>query len=324
MKRTGKAGNNGLVHREPADHKGVFGHILVIAGSSGMAGAAILACRAALRSGAGLVTLAVPSSLQGIVAAAAPEAMTLGLSESGGCLRSDGVARLLEAAVNKDFTALAIGPGLSTHPETAKFVVNVLNALSLPAVVDADALNNLALQDTAQVGQMLRRRSGRMVFTPHPGEMARCLQSSVPDILRDREGAAKKLAREWGGVVVLKGRGSVITDGSAVVVNPFGGPGLAKGGSGDLLTGLIGGLWVQMIASGRVSGDLAFQAAALGCRIHGLAGDLAEKDLTAWAMTPTDVLARFPDAFKAARRRKAGGRAGTEGGAGWRSPGPPR
>ncbi|MBI5623473.1 MAG: NAD(P)H-hydrate dehydratase [Elusimicrobia bacterium] len=289
---------SGLVRREPSDHKGTFGHLLILAGSSGMAGAAILACRAALRSGAGLVTLAVPASLQAAVAPAVPEAVTMGLPDTAGCFRPDGVSRIKDAVKDKDFTALAMGPGISTHPETAKFVVHVLDGVPLPAVVDADALNNLALQDRAQVAEMLKRRGGRTVFTPHPGEMARCLHTSVPEVVQDREAAAKELARAWGGVVVLKGKGTVITDGSTVEVNPTGGPGLAKGGSGDLLAGLIGGLWVQMLASGRVEGELAFRAASLGARIHGLAGELAEKELTAWAMTPSDVLARFPDAFR--------------------------
>ncbi|MFA6317089.1 MAG: NAD(P)H-hydrate dehydratase [Elusimicrobiota bacterium] len=295
--------SGGLVRREPTDHKGTFGHLLILAGSSGMAGAAILACRAALRSGAGLVTLAVPASLQAVVASAVPEALTMGLPESGGGLRPEGVARIREALLNQDFTVLALGPGISTNPETAKFVMHVLDSVPLPAVVDADGLNNLALQDPAQVGEMLKRRGGRTVFTPHPGEMARCLHSSVADVQADREAAARSLARSWGGVVVLKGRGCIITDGERCIVNPTGGPGLAKGGSGDLLTGLIGGLWAQALASGRVQGDHAFQSAVLGCRLHGLAGDLAEKDLTPWAMTPSDVLERFPAAFRALARR---------------------
>ncbi|MBI4677372.1 MAG: NAD(P)H-hydrate dehydratase [Elusimicrobia bacterium] len=294
-----------LVRREPADHKGAFGHLLILAGSTGMAGAAILACRAALRSGAGLVTLAVPASLQGVVAAAAPEALTMGLPEAGGCLRPEGVSRVKEALEDKEFTVLALGPGVSTHPETVKFVVHVLGSVPLPAVVDADALNNLALQERASVGQMLRNRSGGAIFTPHPGEMARCLHSSVAEVLKDRESAAKRLAGEWGGVVVLKGLGSVVTDGERSVRNATGGAGLAKGGSGDLLTGLIAGLWTQMIASGRTAGNRSFMAAALGCHLHGLAGDLAEKELTPWAVTPSDVLGRFPAAFKAVSGAKS-------------------
>ncbi|MBI5209556.1 MAG: NAD(P)H-hydrate dehydratase [Elusimicrobia bacterium] len=307
-----------LVRRQPNDHKGTYGHLLVLAGSSGMAGAAILSARAALRSGVGLVTLGVPSCIQGVAAGAVPEALTLGLPDAGGGFRTEGIGRIKDSLAEKEYTALAIGPGLSTNPDTAKFVLHVLGSIPLPAVVDADALNNLALQDPVSVRQMLRGRGQGAVFTPHPGEMARCLHSSVPEVLKDREGSARRLAGDWKGVVVLKGHRSVITDGSSAVFNPTGGPGLAKGGAGDLLTGLIGGLWAQLLAAGAVeaggrasaaplgkalaavgggAGD-AFLAAALGAYVHGSAGDLAEKALTPWAVTPSDVLAHFAEAFK--------------------------
>ncbi len=278
-----------LVRRKASDHKGVFGHVLVLAGSRGMAGAAILAARSALRSGAGLVTLALPASLQAAAAAAAPEAMTLGLPENAaGCLTPEGVGLLKK----KRFTVLAIGPGLSTHADTVRFVARALAELPWPAVVDADALNALA----AQAGPP--RRKAPCVFTPHPGEMARCLGVGTAEVLADCEAAAKSLARAWRGVAVLKGHRTVISDGRRAALNRTGGPGLAKGGTGDALTGLIAGLWAQRLASGRGAGEPAFASAALGCWLHGKAGELAERELTPWAMTAQDVVERLPAAFR--------------------------
>lgn len=289
-----------LVLRRPDDHKGLFGHVLIAAGSRGMAGAAIMSARAALRSGAGLVTLAVPSSLQVSVAGQVPEAMTLGLPEnSSGCVRPDAVERLQQAQKDKDYNVLAIGPGLSLHADTARFVLLALSHLPLPAVVDADALNVLALQETTGARQLLRSRAQGCIFTPHPGEMARCLRVTTAEVLADRRGAVEKLAAEWNGVALLKGRGTLIAGGGRIAANATGGPGLAKGGSGDVLTGLIAGLWAQMLASGRVSGELAFKAACLGAWLHGKAGESAQKVKTVWAVTAQDVIENLPAAFAA-------------------------
>lgn len=291
---------SGLVDRRVDDHKGVFGHLLIVAGSRGMSGAAVLAARAALRSGAGLVTLAGPSSVQFLVAAQVPEAMTLGLPEStAGTVRPEAVGKLKAALKDKRFDALALGPGLSTHPDTERFVLLALSSLDLPAVVDADALNVLASEEPQGVRELLRKRSQPCVFTPHPGEMARCLGIERREVKADRARAAERLAREWGGVAVLKGHGTVVSGGARTMLNPTGGSGLAKGGSGDVLTGLIGGLWAQAIASGRVSGDVAFWCAALGVWLHGKAGEAAEKSKTAWACTASDVIDHLPDAFRA-------------------------
>jgi NAD(P)H-hydrate epimerase len=289
-----------LVERKPSDHKGIFGHVLVVAGSRNMAGAAVLATRSALRSGAGLVTAAVPAGIQGIVAQKAPEALTLGLPENAsGCLRPEGVPRLRAAHKESGYSVLAIGPGLSKNPDTAKFVLLALSALPLPAVVDADALNILAEQEGSGVRQLMKGRKQSCIFTPHPGEMARCLGSDTKRVNADRAACAQRLAREWNGVALLKGQGTVISSGSRTVVNATGCPGLAKGGSGDVLTGLIAGLWAQMLASGRGAGDLAFQAAALGAWLHGRAGELAEAEKTAYSMTAKDVIEHLPTAFKA-------------------------
>ncbi len=301
VKPLGKAElREGLVAREPDDHKGIFGHVLVVAGSRGMSGAAILAARAALRSGAGLVTVAVPVGVAGIVAGAVPSAMTLALPENtSGSFRPEGVDRLKEYAKERRVAAMAIGPGMTTHADAARFVLLALSGVAASAVVDADALNTLAQQEIDGVVQMLKARKHACVFTPHPAEAARLLGMKKTEVEAQRLKCVEKLARNLGGVALLKGRKTLISSGARTVANATGGPGLGKAGSGDVLTGLIAGLWVQMLASERVSGDLPFKAAALGAWLHGAAGDAAEKELTAWATTSTDLVDYLPRAFKA-------------------------
>lgn len=290
----------GLVERLPEDHKGVYGHALIVAGSRGMAGAAILAARGALRSGAGLVTVASPLSVSSIVAGAVPSAITLGLPEnSSGMFRADGVERLKRHAADNKVTTVAIGPGLTTHSDAARFFLHALSGLPLPAVVDADGLNILAGQEPEGVIQLLEQRRQPCIFTPHPKEMSRILRSSKAEGDAARARAVERLARDWGGVALLKGAKTLISTGTRTCWNPSGSPALAKAGSGDVLTGLIAGLWAQMIASGRVSGDLAFRAACLGAWLHGAAGEAAEKQLTAYAVTSSDLPDFLPAAFAA-------------------------
>jgi NAD(P)H-hydrate epimerase len=290
----------GLVERSSEDHKGVYGHALIAAGSRGMAGAAILAARAALRSGVGLVTVTAPQGVVAMIAGAVPSAMTLPLPENpSGTFRPDGVERLKAYVKDKRVTAFAIGPGLTTHPDAARFVLHALSGVAAPAVVDADALNVLAAQEPEGVAQMLKARKHPCIFTPHPGEMARILKMKVPDVEAARAKCAERLAREWGGVALLKGHRTLISSGVRTTANATGGPALAKGGSGDVLTGLLIGLWAQALASGRVSGDLAFKCAALGAWLHGTAGDFAERELTAWSAISSDLIDFLPKAFKA-------------------------
>ena len=292
-----------LVPRWPDDHKGVFGHALIVGGSRGMLGAPLLSTRAALRSGAGLVTLALPRSLQDAAAAAVPEALTLGLPESSaGAIESSALAAIEEALQNRRFTVVAIGPGLSLAPGAQELVFSLLENIDLPAVVDADALNALAGAAKRARDLFAGRRSIPCVFTPHAGEMARCLGlHRTTAVLKNRSASAMKLAQDWRGVCLLKGRGSVVSDGREAVINATGGPSLSKGGSGDVLTGLLAGLWAQMIASGRFKGspmETAFGAAALGAHLHGLAGDFACRTLGVWSTTASDVIDNLPQAFK--------------------------
>jgi NAD(P)H-hydrate epimerase len=287
-----------LPRRPLEGHKGTFGHVFVIAGSLGKTGAACLAAEGALRAGAGLVTVAVPASQQPIVAAKLTEAMTQALPERGdGCLDAAAAGELVREAARRD--ALVIGPGLGLAEHTVQAVVAVLAAARVPAVVDADALSAFAGRPEALRGP------GARVLTPHPGEFARLLDRTMDAVLADRVGSALALARASGAVVVHKGARSVIAapDGE-VRVNPTGGPGLASGGTGDVLAGVIGALLG--------AGVPAFDAAALGAWLHGdagaslgnvgvLAGEVARAIPGAWrrlaapeSESGDDLLRRFP------------------------------
>lgn len=291
-----------LPPRPPGAHKGVFGHVLVVAGSRGMTGAAVLCARAALRSGCGLLTVALPESQQPVIAAQVPEAMTFGLPEtSAGTLRAEAIGRLQELHKRRQFRVLALGPGLGDHPETARAVVGAIGSLALPAVLDADALNHLAAQPASAVAALLRGRGAPCVATPHPGELARLSRASVPEVQADRDAAARRLAEALGCVCLLKGAGTVVSDGRRVYVNRTGNSGLAKGGSGDALTGVIAALWSQRLAED--PSDRGFEAAALGAHLHGLAADFAARAKTQYALLASDVVEALPDAFRKLGRR---------------------
>jgi len=288
-----------LAPRRAGDHKGVFGHALIAAGSRGMAGAAILAARAAARSGAGLVTLAVPRGIQDVVAGHVPEAMTLGLAQNAqGAFSPAAAAVLFGAAAKKKFAVMALGPGLSQDPGAKKFLLETLKKIKIPAVLDADALNILAGLSPAAARRLLSRPGG-CVATPHPGEMGRCLKMSAARVQADRPAAVLTLARLWGCAVLLKGRRTLISDGQKIWMNQTGGPALAKGGSGDVLTGLLAGLWAQRLASGRGSKNAALESAALAAWLHGKAGEAAGRRATPWASSASLLIDEFPAAFKA-------------------------
>lgn len=259
-----------LSRRSPTAHKGEVGHVLLVAGSQGMAGAARLAAAGALRSGAGLVTLALPASLQPVVAAGLTEAMTVGLPETETGSIAPGAIEALAPYIARA-NVLALGPGLSTHPQTVDVVRRLVLETSLPCVVDADGLNALA-----GVSEGIRARQGRapLVLTPHPGEMGRLTGKPTSEVQSDRLGTAMKSAAAWDAVVVLKGAGTVIAgaDGTTYL-NSTGNPGMASGGMGDVLTGVVAALLAQGLAP--------VQAAAAGVYIHGRAGDLALASLGA-------------------------------------------
>ena len=251
-----------LSPRASDGHKGTYGTVLMVAGSNGMLGAAILAARGALRGGAGLVRACLPADLRAAFMGAVPSATTL-VREGSGASWLDGVS------------AVVVGPGLTATPSTAELVREMLRQAVVPVVLDADALNVLA-----PLTEPLVTRSP-VILTPHPGEAGRLLGRSAAELSTDRHAAAVDLARLAGQVAVLKGARTVVTDGRRLFENATGNPGLATGGSGDVLAGLLGALLAQ--------GMQPFDAACLGVHVHGAAGDLLAQRLSQAGMIAEDL-----------------------------------
>lgn len=280
-----------LPPRDPNAHKGTYGHVLVLAGSPGKTGAAAMCALSALRIGAGLVTLGVPESLNDIMEAKLTEVMTEPLPET----RERTIAL---AALHKVLTlmegkrVLAVGPGLSTHPETSELVRELLSAARVPLVVDADAINALGPKL-----ETLPKATVPLILTPHPGELARLLSISREEVVQNRIPIAQKVATSFKVHLVLKGGRTLVVDPEGrVAINMTGNPGMASGGTGDVLTGLIAGLLAQGVNAGL--------AARAGVYLHGLAGDLAAEAVGQEAMLASDLMAQIPDAI---RRLKAQG-----------------
>lgn len=268
-----------LAKRSSDSHKGSYGKVLVIAGSRGMSGAAVLCGSAALRSGAGLVTVAVPEAIQDIVAAGNHCYTTRGFSwDSGGVLND---LRVL----TDDIDIAAIGPGLGNHAEVGHTLANLLVQLECPVVLDADALNALSSMPRT----ILKQRKFPTVMTPHPGEFAKLCGKTIPEVMRDREQLCADLARERDCVIVLKGHHTLVCDGNRMYRNASGNPGMGTGGSGDVLTGIIAALIGQRLP--------AFDAAVLGVWLHGRAGDHAADDLTQPCLIASDLIDYLPEAF---------------------------
>lgn len=250
--------------------------MLVIGGSVGMSGAPALAGRAALRSGAGLVMVAVPQPVQAIVGSLEPSYTTRGLAADGDGRISAAALVELERELDQ-FSAVAIGPGLGGSDELAAALRRVWSEWKCPLVIDADGLNLLSRDPVST----WPAPGGPRVVTPHPGEFARLTRIETGQIAVDREGLAADLARRTGAVVVLKGAGTVVTDGQSLSVNPTGNDGLATGGSGDVLTGLTAGLLAQRMPT--------FDAARLAVYVHGLAADLAAETLSRPGLIASDL-----------------------------------
>jgi len=275
-------------------NKGKYGHVLVIGGSTGKSGAPAMASIAALRVGAGLVTAAVPGPLIGQVSAFAPELMTHPMMASpSGELASNGItAQQFEKLIEK-ITVLAVGPGLGQGPGVEILLEAVLSDTKLPLVIDADGLNTLATNPQLMEKLAESGRSGRtIVLTPHPGEMARLGQKSTVEIQANRLESARIFARNSGVTLVLKGSRTLIAhpDGR-VAVNTSGNPGMAKGGSGDVLTGVIAGLLAQFPKD-------ASSAVEAAVYLHGFAADLAVHDADEHTLLATDSFRYFPQAFR--------------------------
>ena len=274
-----------LPPRPFGSHKGNFGHLLVLAGSVGKTGAAAMAAEAALRAGAGLVTLGVPASLNDILEVKLTEAMTLPLPEAAGA-RALGRAAWAPIAEflnekNGKFT-LALGPGIGTHPETRELVARLARDLACPMVIDADGINNLAGDNAG-----LKEAAAPRILTPHPGEMARLVGLTTPEVQARRLDLARETAAKLGVILVLKGAQTVVAapDGRASL-NATGNPALASGGTGDVLTGLIGGFLAQGLAP--------WDAARLGVYLHGLAADFFVSHHGQRGMIAGDLLTVLP------------------------------
>jgi hydroxyethylthiazole kinase-like uncharacterized protein yjeF len=293
--------------RAAAANKGNFGHVLVVGGTfgsaGGKAGAPSMTALAALRAGAGLVTAAVPEPALPVVSSFAAELMTWPLKTT---VAGEIAAKNLEADELSQLTAgktvLAIGPGLGQGAETVKFATGLLSATKMPAVIDADALNILATKPVL-LAKLAKGRT--VVLTPHPGEMARLIGSTVAEVQADRLNVARSFAERMGVTLVLKGARTLIAhpDGR-VAVNTSGNPGMAKGGSGDLLTGLIAGLLAQY------AHDPA-HAVEAAVYLHGLAADLAVEEGDEHTLLATDCLAQLPRAYKSRQNNfEVGGKSG--------------
>jgi len=274
-----------LPPRNPAMHKGEAGRVLLIAGSVGLSGAAALCTMGALRVGAGLVTLGIPKSLHDPMVQKLTEAMLKALPETKeGSLSLQALAEILTTA--EQMEAVGIGPGLSQNAQTKELVRRMLPSIKKPLVLDADGLNAVA-EDI----NVLRKLPLPIILTPHPGEMARLTRLSPDDIQKDRERIAVEFAKKYRVVVVLKGHGTVVAsfDGT-VYINDTGNPGMASGGSGDVLTGMIAGLLAQRLS--------LYEAAQVGVYLHGLAGDLAAEARGQIGLIASDLADRIPQAIQ--------------------------
>ena len=286
-----REGMRALIEPRPSDsHKGDYGHVVIVAGGRGKAGAAHLVALGALKCGAGLVTVGAPRSSQPIIAAMAPEYMTDPLDEEDGGISETA----LEHVLTRPADVIAVGPGIGTSPGTVTFVRGLLERAGVPLVLDADALNAFAADPERLVGP-----EGRdVIITPHPGELARLVGVTAADVQANRLELAQSFAETHQLYVVLKGHRTIIaTPEGRVFVNPTGNPGMATGGMGDLLTGMIAA-WLGQLLD-------AEAACKLAVYLHGMAGDLAEASEGEVSLLPSDVVAHLGDAILelTARRR---------------------
>ena len=282
-----------LVAARPAEaNKGSYGHVLVIGGSLGKAGAAAMAGMAALRAGAGLSTIATARGSLGTVAGFHPEVMTEPLEETA--MGTIALANLESGRLDevvKGKTVLAVGPGISRNPQTAEFVRAILKKCQVTTVLDADGLNAFDSKT-----EELNGEGKSLVITPHPGEMSRLTGLSIPEVQKDRVGLARRFAFEHKLIVVLKGHRTIVAmpDGQ-VWVNPTGNPGMATGGTGDILTGMTAGLIAQNSQN--------IPRATIGAVfLHGLAGDVARERMGEQSLVATDLITALPEAFARVRR----------------------
>ncbi len=281
-----------LAPRPRDGHKGTFGKVLIVGGSVGFSGAPILAAKAALRSGSGLVRIAVPKSIQPTAASLDPCYTTLGLPEDS-LGRIDASAAALLSRIKDEHDVICFGPGAGTGAGTREVLLHLLADSDTRLVIDADGLNVLA-----SAGDWSAKTKASMILTPHPGEFARLWKGLFREpIPSERVEQAVRMARRIGGTVVLKGAGTVVAGSEQFYVNTTGNPGMATAGSGDVLSGIITALAGQGLAD--------FEAAVLGVYIHGLAGDLAAQDKGEISITAMDLIDYLPTAFQHFLQRQA-------------------
>ncbi|MDD5465261.1 MAG: NAD(P)H-hydrate dehydratase [Candidatus Omnitrophica bacterium] len=275
-----------LLRRKVDSHKGDYGHILVLAGSSRLSGAGLLCAESALRSGAGSVTLAIPKSINSaLIRNKAKEIMTLPLPETKeGALGLKAFTQIISFIKNAD--VLIIGPGLGKNASTYALIRKVIKKTQVPMVVDADALN--ALNNHLEI---LKAHKGSLILTPHQKEFSLLFGIDLDFIKKNRKLVAKKYAKYYNNIIILKGHDSIVSNGKRQsYINRTGNPGMATAGSGDVLSGIVGAFLAQ--------GLDAFRAAKFAAYIHGLAGDLAAKDKTQMGLIASDIINRIPDAIK--------------------------
>jgi len=278
-----------LLQRSLNSHKGDFGHIFILAGSPRFSGAAVLTSLAALRCGAGLVTLGIPKSLNlAIIKIKPKEVMTLPLPETKqGTISLDSYKKINNFIKNVDI--LVIGPGLGQNKSTQSLVRKLISKIDKPTVIDADGINALVGHLKILLSTIDYRLS--TILTPHPGEMARLLGTSIKKVQLRRKDIAKKFAKDYKVTVVLKGHHTVVADDKGnLYINKTGNPGMATAGSGDVLTGMIGAFLGQGLS--------AFEAAKYAVYLHGKAGDLAAKEKTQLGMIASDIINKIPEAIK--------------------------
>lgn len=270
--------------RKKDSNKGTYGRAFIAAGSKDMPGAAVMCIKAALKCGAGIVEAGVPRAIQNIVASSVPEAIIRGVDDEMGCFY-EGSWENIHDCINKS-DAFAVGPGLSTSDGILDLMKNIISNSDVPCVIDADGLNVLSLHT-----EMLYNARSRIILTPHPGEMARLTGMTTEKVQEDRIGCALGFSKKYNVIVVLKGANTVIAspDGP-VFINTTGNPGMAKGGSGDVLTGMIAAFLAQGIEP--------LEAAKAAVFVHGLAGDMAENALGEYGMGACDIIEYIPYAIR--------------------------
>ncbi|MHB8121992.1 MAG: NAD(P)H-hydrate dehydratase [Desulfuromonadaceae bacterium] len=275
-----------LHRRDRQSHKGDFGHCLVIAGSTGKSGAAVLTANSAVRSGSGMVTLAAAESIHTILETKTTEVMTAPLPDYGsGYLTDNAFSAIKKLLVDK--AAVAVGPGLGCHQGTHDLIKNLVETVTTPLVIDADGLNALAEDVTI----LKRKKTQQVVLTPHPGEMSRLIGSSIPDVEAIRISVSQEFASTYGVYLVLKGARTIIASpAGTVAINGSGNPGMASGGMGDVLTGII----VSLLGQGCATWD----ACCLGVFLHGFAADMVAEDKGEIGINASDVLEMLPYAYK--------------------------